>query len=367
MNAVVNPVQGTPYSSEEQSGTITSEIDAYYDQAVGSPPAGGWSAEQQARMEEINALEGKGDLTVSDQLRLLELKTEFAKEAGVITQSQFDSCSSSITSMKEWLDLAMTTGYTDVELLNNLVGMLEMSGINTANSPLIQKRDALIANPNLPISESLKLHAAHHTQMAESYAEGSEEREEHLSKAAYLNEASVVMEGKDANLGTDIIGDFEEITFSKLDSIDPKMLRAEAALFKGLAEAREQQIRSEGKGEYESVEQRLADDPLLQYYRGREALANDTAAQFVPDAEGNPPRGMDLLNIRMNYMSSIAKMDNVFYGDMADLAKARGDEDSQRYFESKQTEASDREGEFNKIWQTLINIMSQAIIGAAPK
>ena len=76
---------------------------------------------------------------------------------------------------------------------------------------------------------------------------------------------------------------------------------------------------------------------------------------------------MDLLNTRMAYLGQIAQMDQAYYSEMAEVAKLNGDADSQRTFESQASEASDREGQIKRAWQTLVGILSQGMIEASNK
>lgn len=144
------------------------------------------------------------------------------------------------------------------------------------------------------------------------------------------------------------------VTFANLDAIDQDMLEAEAAFFQGLAEARELELRANSDDPNAVV-----NDPLLNYYRGREALATNTAAEL--SAGSNE---MDRLNTRMGYLKQISQMDQTYYSEMAEVAKLNGDADSQRTFESQASQASDREGQISRSWQTLMNMLSQGMIDA---
>lgn len=355
MNDVaITPVQGTVYSDVESPTTLVGKADEAYDEAMANPPRRGWTANQLDRIDEIKALEAKGNLTLAEQLRLTELKLGIANEAGTITGPEYNLASSTIDNTRDWLNRAMTTGYNNTKLLNNLMAMFEVIGVNTAGSPLAAKRDALLANPEMPLADGLRFHAQHHTQMAESYAEGSAERESHLNRAEYLNSAAEMMMNHSGDLGSTEITDYENITFANLDAIDQDMLEAEAAFFQGLAEARELELRANSDDP-----NALVNDPLLNYYRGREALATNTAAEL--SAGSNE---MDRLNTRMGYLKQISQMDQTYYSEMAEVAKLNGDADSQRTFESQASQASDREGQISRSWQTLMNMLSQGMIDA---
>lgn len=353
-DGVITPVQGTVYSDVESPSTLFGLADAAYDEAMAAPPRRGWTADQQDRIDETKALEAKGNLTLADQLRLTELKMSIANEAGTLTDVEYEIASGMIDSAQDTLNKSMTTGFSNSELLNNLMGDLEMLGANTAGSPLAAKRDALLANPNMPLADSLRLHAQHHTQMAESYAEGSAERESHFKSADYLNNAADMAANKFGNLNSTEIRELENLTFAGLNAIDQDMLEAEAEFFGALAEARETELRGSGNPNA------IADDPLLKYYRGREALATNTAVTL---SEGI--NEMDLLNTRMGYLKQISQMDQTYYSEMAEVAKLNGDADSQRIFESQASHASDREGQISRSWQTLMNMLSQGMIDAS--
>lgn len=362
----VTLVAGTDHDDDTQAftGNPVEEADAAYEQAIGNPPPGGWSAEEQATIDEIEALEAQDHLTVADQIRLVELKADFAHGANTLSDADHDRLSNVIDHAKQTYQDAMTTGNDDLHSVNEAMGVLEILGIHTADSPLEAKRDRLTQNPEMALSESLRYQAIYHGQMATSYAEGSDERAFHEARASMLHDAANQLDSSGVSIGTTDIDDYENLTFADLDAMDADMMEAQAEVFRELGDAREEALRAEYAAQgysTEEIDEMIAQDPLLNYYRGREELATQTATE-LSNAGDNPT---DLLNIRMGYQVQVAQMDQIYYSSMADLAGRLGDEDAKNFFQSRASEASDREGSINQSWQTLINLLTDALNKAA--
>lgn len=377
--------------SGKTDGMVFDQADFLYDGAVGKPPKGGWTDAQLKIKDEIESLEKSSVNSVSNQLRITELKLDFAKTCASKQDTQSskfvlnlaDKLSGTLRTLSSELDNMFDSGNTAVTLteVNTLIQQLQDEGFEVAASSatsqelhntsltkfassLVNLRESLTANPTVSM-ESMFTHAiAYNNEKANSLTEGSKERTALLNKVEYLASAKEQLTNSEYLLGDADLLNYENLTFSDLLAVTPESLKVESNLFKQMAEVRTTELRKShvAAGNTEAhITTALKSDPLLNYYKGRSDLAEKKAPALASVDFDTASGKIQTVASVFGYAVDVAKSDQVFYYSLSQEAAKNGDAESKSKFDTMASEASDRIGVLNKGAQTFISMLTSMV------
>lgn len=375
----VEPVASTPYSDIEAPDSVSGRVDAAYDEALAGPGVN--SPEQQARIAEIQRLEAKGEaMTVSDQLRVLELKMDVSRASGTLTEAEFADLSAQVADARESLKVSMAIGTKDYNQVNDTIAKLENLGVNTAGSPVESKRFTLM-DGIIDFGENTNKTADYERQQAESYAEGSKQREYHNTRADMFGQVTTYYNNSGGYTGLQDIKNWENLKLSDFRGVTSENLFAEASFFKNLVDERYKELEAQGLSPEE-----INGDPLLAYYRMREANAFQSAEKiqkleqedpnhpdYVEKPEGteeeDAPWAVRLLNARMDYVAGVAEADKGYWIAMKKEAQAaeKPDADFINHCDTQIKLYDERVGLLNEAWGKLMDMLTRALMEAGEK